>query len=170
MQFVGILNTTSCHVYLNDEINFTLIIIDHHMYFHYNFTGFIVDDEEQEPSSNVEDMSARSAETILLVFFETLSIHFLTVRKHLLPLGKALNVKCRSRGKYQLLLPLAKALVMAGHVKIKVDDGSEVNYREVSRKQVKKCADSELLSKTTQSESESPDLDDSISILSQPHT
>lgn len=147
-----------------------MIIIDHHMYFLYNFTGFIVDDEEQEPSSNVEDMSARSAETILLVFFETLSIHFLTVRKHLLPLGKALNVKCRSRGKYQLLLPLAKALVMAGHVKIKVDDGSEVNYREVSRKQVKKCADSELiLSKTTQSESESSDLDDFISILSQPH-
>ena len=87
-----------------------------------------------------------------------------------MPLGKALNVKCRSRGKYQLLLPaVAKALVMAGHVKIKVDDCSEVNYREVSRKQVKKSADSELLSKTTESESESPDLDDSISILSQPH-
>ena len=115
-------------------------------------------------------MSARSAETIILVFFDTLSIHFLTVKKHFLPLGKALNVKCRSLGKYQLLIPLAKALVMAGHVKIEVDDGSEVNYREVSRKQVKKCADREvLLSKTTQSESESPDLDDSISALSQPH-
>lgn len=57
---------------------------------------------------------------------------------------------------------------MAGHVKIEVEDGSEVNYREVSRKQVKKCADRELLSKTTQSVRESPDLDDSISILSQP--
>ena len=138
------------------------------MYFH--FTGFLVDDEELEPSSNVEDMSASSAETIILVFFETLSIHFLTVKKHFLPLGKALNVKCRSMGKYQLLLPLVKALVMAGHVNIEAGDGSEVNYREVSRKQVKKCADRELvISKTTQSERESPDLDDSISILSQPH-
>lgn len=77
-----------------------MIIIDHHMYFHYNFWGFLVDDEEQEPSNNVEDMSARSAETILLVFFETLSIHCLTVKKHLLPLGKALNVKGGSIGKY----------------------------------------------------------------------
>lgn len=58
---------------------------------------------------------------------------------------------------------------MAGHVKTKVDDGSEVNCREVSRKQVKKSADSELQSMSTESESESPDLDDSISILSQPH-
>ena len=146
-----------------------MIIIDTHIYFHYNLTGFLVDDEELEPSSNVQDMSARSAETIILVFFETLSFHFLTVKKHFLPLGKALNVKCRSLGKYQLLIPLAKALVMAGHVKIEVEDGSEVNYRE-SRKQVKKCADREsLLSKNTQSESESPDLDDSISVLSQPH-
>lgn len=115
-------------------------------------------------------MSARSAETIILVFFETLSIHFLTVKKHLLPLGKELNVKCRSLGKYQLSIPLAKALVMAGHVKIDGEDGSELNYREVSRKQVKKCADRELLlSQNTQTESDSPDLDDSISILSQPH-
>ena len=58
---------------------------------------------------------------------------------------------------------------MAGHVKTKVDDGSEVNYREVSRKQVKKSADSELQSMSTESESESPDLHDYISILSQPH-
>ena len=58
---------------------------------------------------------------------------------------------------------------MAGHVKIAVQDGSEVNYREVSRKQVQMCADRELLlSKNTHSESESPDLDD-ISVLSQLH-
>lgn len=92
-------------------------------------------------------MSAKSAETIIIVFFKTVSIHFLTVKNHFLPLGKALNVKCRSMGKYQLLLPLAKALVMAGYVKIEVEDGSELNYREVSRKQVKMCADIESLIK-----------------------
>ncbi|PFX25303.1 hypothetical protein AWC38_SpisGene10087 [Stylophora pistillata] len=109
--------------------------------------GFLVDYEELEPSSSVEDMSAGSAETIILIFFETLSIHLLIVKKHFLPFGKALNAKCRSMGKYQLLLPLAKTLVMAGHVKIEVEDGSEVNYREVSRKQVKKGADRALLDK-----------------------
>ena len=138
--------------------------------FHDIFTGFLVgEDEELEPSSSVEDMSAKSAETIILVFFETVSIHFLTVKKHFLPLGKALNVKCRSLGKYQLLLPLAKALVKAGHVKIEVEDSSEVNYRDMSRKQVKKCAVIESLSKTTQSESMSPGLDDSASVVSKPH-
>ena len=118
--------------------------------FHDIFTGFLVgEDEELEPSSSVEDMSAKSAETIIL--------------------GKALNVKCRSLGKYQLLLPLAKALVKAGHVKIEVEDSSEVNYRDMSRKQVKKCADIESLSKTTQSESMSPGLDDSASVVSKSH-
>lgn len=53
------------------KLIFFKIAIGNHIYFHYSFTGFLVDDEEQheEPSSNVQDMSARSAETIILVFF-----------------------------------------------------------------------------------------------------
>jgi len=57
--------------------------------------------------------------------FNVHSIHFLTVRKHLLPLGKALTVKCRRLEEYQLLIPLAKALVKAGHIAV---EGSGINY------------------------------------------
>ena len=67
-----------------------------------------LDDEEDEPSTDINDMSARLAEVVILKAFSVLTIQFLTVRKHLLQLGKALNIKCRSLGKYQLLIPLAK--------------------------------------------------------------
>ena len=63
-----------------------------------------LDDEEDEPSTDINDMSARLAEVVILKSFSVLTIQFLTVRKHLLQLGKALNIKCRSLGKYQLLI------------------------------------------------------------------
>ena len=85
-------------------------------------------------------MTARSAEAIIAAAFSIVSIHFLTVRQHLLPLGKKLHVKCRSLGKYQLLMPLAKALVTSGHVKIEVAN-SDINYKHVLRKQVKRITD-----------------------------
>lgn len=70
------------------------------------------------------------------------SIRFLTVRKHLLPLGKALSVKCRSLGKYQLLILLAKALVKAGHIAI---EGSNINYQNLTRTEVNVITDIESL-------------------------
>ena len=124
-----------------------------------------VDEVELEPSSNIEDMSAKSAETIILVFFGVVSIHFLTVKKHSLPLGKALNVKCRSKGKYQILLPLAKVLVKDGHVKIDAGD-PEINYRNITRREVKRITDVELLT-NQKTESDSSALDDSTSVRSQ---
>ena len=57
------------------------------------------------------------------------------MRNHFLPLGKSLHVKCRSLGKYEMILPLAKALIAAGHVEI--ETGGDVNYRNVLRKDVK---------------------------------
>ena len=43
-------------------------------------------------SASVNDMSAKSAEVVIVEFFNVQSIHFLTVRKHLLPLGKLEDV------------------------------------------------------------------------------
>ena len=96
----------------------------------------ILDDDEDEgtESSDINDMSAKSAEVVIVEFFNVQSIHFPTVRKHLLPLGKGLNVKTRSLGKYDLLLPLAKALFKNGHVAQKGDD---INYRNIKRNQIK---------------------------------
>ena len=87
-------------------------------------------------------MSSQSAEICIVKAFNVHLIHFLTVRKHLLPLGKALNVKCRSLGKYQLLIPLAKALVKAGHIAI---EGSDINYRNLQRTEVNVITDIESL-------------------------
>jgi len=95
---------------------------------------FSKDEDELEPSNNIEDISAKSAETIILVFFGVLSVHYLTVKKHLMTLGIPLQVKCRSMGKYQILKPLAKGLVKDGHVKINVED-SDINYRDITRRQ-----------------------------------
>ena len=87
-------------------------------------------------------MSSQFAEICIVKAFNVHSIHFLTVRKHLLPLGKALSVKCRSLGKYQLLIPLAKALVKAGHIAI---EGSDINYRNLKRTEVNVITDIESL-------------------------
>ena len=55
------------------------------------------DDEEEEPSDDIKDMSSQSSAEICTVkAINVHSIRFITVRKHLLPLGKALSVKCRS--------------------------------------------------------------------------
>ena len=55
------------------------------------------DDEEEEPSDDIKDMSSQSSAEICTVkAINVHSISFITVRKHLLPLGKALSVKCRS--------------------------------------------------------------------------
>ena len=89
---------------------------------------------------------------VILKAFSVLTIQFLTVRKHLLQLGKALNIKCRSLGKYQLLIPLAKALVTGGHVCIQ---GAEINYRNLKRNQVKVVTDINSLISSTENSSDS---------------
>ena len=52
------------------------------------------------------------------------------------------QVKCRSMGKYQILKPPAKGLVKDGHDKIDVED-SEINYRDIARRQVKRITEVE---------------------------
>ena len=69
---------------------------------------------------NVNDSCHLLANDSVILKGDDEKYDFLTLRKHLLPLGKALSVKCRSLGKYQLLIPLAKALVKAGMLLLKV--------------------------------------------------
>lgn len=88
------------------------------------FNYYFLDDEEDNsptPSSDIDDISVYSAEVVVIKAFDALSIHFLTIKKHFYPLGKVLQVKCRSIGKYQLVIPLAKALITKGHVAIEGD-------------------------------------------------
>ena len=87
-------------------------------------------------------MSLQSAKIYTVKVFNVHLIHFLTVKKHLLTLGKASSVKCRNLGKYQLLIPLAKALVKAAHIGNK---GSDINYRNLKRTEVNVITDIESL-------------------------
>ena len=129
---------------------------------HSIFISFLDDDEDEgTESSDINDMSAKSAEVVIVEFFNVQSIHFLTVRKHLLPLGKGLNVKTRSLGKYDLLLPLAKALFKNGHVAQKGDD---INYRNIKRNQIKVVTDvNSLISSKSGDSIESEEVEDGSS-------
>ena len=52
----------------------------------------------------------------------------IVVTKQLYPLAKGLNVKYRSLGKYEMCVPLAKALILQGFVKVKAAPGQNINY------------------------------------------
>ena len=80
-------------------------------------------------------MSLKSARSIMLATFKVLSLQHLTVRNHLLPLGKVLKVECRSQGKYEMVIPLAKALIDAHHVEIQSE--GLINFKNILRKQIK---------------------------------
>ena len=51
-----------------------------------------------------------------------------------MPLGKSLKVKSRSQGKYDIIIPLAKALVQGNHVEVVAE---QLNYKNILRKHVK---------------------------------
>jgi hypothetical protein len=71
----------------------------------------------------------------MLATFKVLSLQHLTIQNHLLPLGKVQKVKCRSQGKYEMVIPFAKALIDAHHVEIESE--GTINYKNILRKQVK---------------------------------
>ena len=113
--------------------------------------------DDKDPSDDVNDMSMQSAEVCIMQMFNVLSVHCLIVKKHFLPLGKALNVKCRSLGKYQLVIPLAKALVDGGHINI---ERPNINYRDLKRSQVSVNTDINSLLSSGQSGEDSHSLNE----------
>ena len=85
-------------------------------------------------------MTEKAAKTIIITAFNVCDLQMLTMKNHLIPLSKVVNVKHRSKGKYQLLLPLARKLVEAGHVKINVE-ADKVNYRNIKRSELEIISD-----------------------------
>lgn len=65
----------------------------------------------------------------MLCYFDTVSMRNIVVTKQLQPLAKRLNVKYRSLGKYEICVPLAKALILQGFVEVKAEPGQQINYR-----------------------------------------
>ena len=60
----------------------------------------------------------------------------IVVTKQLSPLAKELNVKYRSLGKYQICVPLAKALISKGFVEVKAEPGQKINYHCLKRSNI----------------------------------
>ena len=55
-------------------------------------------------------------------------MHNIVVTKQFYPLVQGLNVKYRSLGKYEMSVPLAKALILQGFVKVKAAAAQNINY------------------------------------------
>ena len=72
----------------------------------------------------------------MLCYFDTVSMRNIVVTKQLHPLAKGLNVKYRSLGKYEICVPLAKALILQGFVEVKAEPGQQINYRCLKRSNI----------------------------------
>jgi hypothetical protein len=60
----------------------------------------------------------------------------LSLKQHLIPLAKELKVKYRSRGKYELLLPLAHTLFKKSYL-VPAGDDITCNYLQLERNHIK---------------------------------
>ncbi|CAH3171778.1 unnamed protein product, partial [Porites evermanni] len=80
-----------------------------------------------EPSSSVADISPKSAKIAVVTAFQGNCLQDLTLKAHIILLAKKLGVRHRSKGKYELIEPLAKELFNQGYVKSQ-DDG-DVNFK-----------------------------------------
>jgi len=78
----------------------------------------------------VQDISDYGAQFVCAVRFGVTSFRNLSIKKHLAPVAKRLQVKSRGHGKYELANRVAIALVEKGFVKIQ----PPFNYKDLERK------------------------------------
>ena len=89
---------------------------------------------EDEPSSSVEDISQKSAQIAVVTAFERSSLQDLSMKAHLIPTAKRLGVRYRSKGKRDLITPIAKKLLLQGYLE---SEGDPVNFKKLKRCELK---------------------------------
>ena len=92
---------------------------------------------QDDPSLSVEDISEKSAKIAILTAFKCNSLQDLSVKSDLIPIAKIakqLGVKYRSKGKRELVIPIAKALFQKGYLESAADT---VNYKQLIRGELK---------------------------------
>ena len=89
---------------------------------------------ENEPSSSVEGISQKSAQIAVVTAFECSSLQNLSVKAHLIPIAKQLGVRYRSKGKRDLLTPIAKQLFLQGYLESEADP---INFKKLKRCELK---------------------------------
>jgi len=105
----------------------------------FKFTGSDHDTDTGEDvgsSNNVKDLTIYSAKIAVLVAFKASSMSDLSLKQHLIPLAKELKVKYRSRGKYEMLLPLAHTLFKNSYL-VPAGDDITCNYLQLDRNHIK---------------------------------
>ena len=83
---------------------------------------------EDEPSSSVKDISQKSAQIAVVTAFERSSLQDLSVKAHFIPIAKQLGVRYRSKGKRDLLTPIAKELFLQGYLE---SEAHPVNFKRL---------------------------------------
>ena len=95
-------------------------------------------------STTLDDMSDYSAQLVCATFFKVPTFRNLSLKKHLSPAAKALSIKHRGNGKYELAKKIAFEVVKREMVS--VNEGS--NYRCLSRHEIVIQKDLELSNET----------------------
>ena len=83
------------------------------------------------------DISPKSAKIAVVTAFQSNCLQDLSLKAHIIPLAKKLGVRHCSKGKYELMVPLAKELFNQGYLKSQ-DDG-DVNFKKLKRNMLKVC-------------------------------
>ncbi|RUA06775.1 MAG: hypothetical protein DSY43_01260 [Gammaproteobacteria bacterium] len=76
----------------------------------------VEEDDGESVSLDLNDLNFNSSKVVMMTYFQVSSIRELGVKKHLLPLGKELCTKCRSFGKYEIIVKLSKMLIEKSYV------------------------------------------------------
>ena len=90
-----------------------------------------------ESSSSVADISPKSAKIAVVTAFQSNCLQDLSLKAHIIPLAKKLGVRHRSKGKYELMVPLAKELFNQGY--LKSQDDRDVNFKILKTNILKVC-------------------------------
>lgn len=84
-------------------------------------------------SSSMDDITSYSAKVAVLSAFPKNCTQHLAVRTHSIPLAKKLGVKFCSKGKKELLMPLAKQLFKQAYLTCKSTSLKSVNFKHLKR-------------------------------------
>lgn len=91
-------------------------------------------DDESPVSKNLKDITLYGSKLAVLVAFDASSLSDISLKTHFIPLAKELKVKHRSMSKYEIVLPLAKALFEQKYL---VGNNGQCNYLHLTRNSIK---------------------------------
>lgn len=81
------------------------------------------------------DITPKSAKIAVVTAFQSNCLQDLSLKAHIIPLAKKLGIKHCSKGKHELMVPIAKELFVQGYL----DEYAEINFKMLQRNKLKVC-------------------------------